>query len=112
MSVWGHETVHVVKDVAKQQWIVSTSKVPRQVLVVIPWADAFKGIQHKNAPDYAEALSTCQSSRVTALTEDEESEVRREIEEGTPTDPAIPTRTTKGEQENVVSLADFKKRKR
>lgn len=77
--IWGHVEVYVEKHVEKREWRVYTPKVPRQLLVTIPWADAFRGITHQQAPDYAEAISTCMSSRVTALTEEEELSVMNEL---------------------------------
>lgn len=78
MAIWGHETVRVEKDVEKREWRVLTAKAPHQLLVTVPWTDAFRTFKH--APDYSEAIATCQSHENTALTEKEEREVLWEIE--------------------------------
>ncbi len=120
VSIWGHDFVHVEKDVENRRWIVSTSKMPRQHLVTVPWTDAFKHFAH--APDYSEAVTTCQSSRKTALTDDEEQSVLDEIANGTAlqgevpaASPAAPAATVTEpaprERPKVLSLADYKKRR-
>lgn len=107
MSIWGHDVVHVEKDSVKQEWRVFTAKHPRQLLLTIPWMDAFKEIKH--APDYLEALRTCQSHEETRLTR---SEARRVQEGMRSTSPTTELTQTEKRGDNVVSLADFKKRRR
>lgn len=79
MTIWGHSEVHIMKDPDQRVWIVSTATQPPQHLVTIPWVDAFRGIKREAAPDYFEALATCQSSYVTALTQTEEDEAMAEL---------------------------------
>jgi len=116
VSIWGHDVVVVEKDPTLKQWKIFTS-APRgkqQHLVTIPWADAYKSFtpaQYKQYPDYTEAIATCQAHEDTALTDDEEFQVLREIEnmeKGTTASviPSIPA------VDNVVSLADFRKRRK
>jgi len=128
MAIWGHETVHVEKDVLKREWRVSTARPPRQVLVTIPWADAFRVFtpaQEQQYADYIEAIATCQSHRNTALTRDEEQQVADSLTRGTAT-VAEPPKTPKAHDTKehdtkehdpkanpkVVSLADFRRRRR
>ncbi len=72
MAIWTHETVFVEKDCAKREWRVYTPTVPHQILVTIPWVDAFRGYTRQQAPDYYEAIVTCRSNERTDLTEAEE----------------------------------------
>jgi hypothetical protein len=101
-TIWGHTEVHVEKVVEARKWIVSTvnnDPSKRQVLVEVPWTDAFKSFPH--APDYAVAVATCQADESTALTEDEE-EMLELLDTATP-DVVV---------SKVVSLADFRARRR
>ncbi len=100
-TIWGHTEVYVEKIPTRRVWVVSTvnnDPSKRQVLVEVPWADAFKSFPH--APDYAVAVATCQSSD-QALTEEEEDELLNPAEPATT--PAVHT---------VVSLADFRARRK
>lgn len=107
MSVWGHAEVFITKDPDQRVWIVSTATQPPQQLVIIPWVDAFRGIKREAAPDYFEALATCQSSPVTSLTQTEEDEVMAELAGivAKKREDAEPAPAPK-----VVSLADWKRR--
>ena len=106
MTVWGNSEVFVEKDVEGRQWIVSTSKTPRQHLVTIPWADAFRGIDHRNAPDYVEALEACRATEATDLTPLEEEETIAAVEaEANPA--PVPNRVR-----NVLSLDAFRRKRR
>lgn len=60
----------------------------RQVLVTVPWLDAFKSFKH--APDYSEAIATCQAHERTALTYDEEDQVYAALERTARGEPAWP----------------------
>lgn len=119
MAIWGHDTVHVEKDVHKREWRVSTARPPRQVLVTIPWADLFRVFttaQEKQYADYIEAIATCQSHKNTALTKEEEQQVVESLAGTTsktaPTQEPQAPATTKKDREKVVSLADFRRRRR
>ena len=118
MTIWGHDTVHVEKDVHRREWRVSTARPPRQVLVTIPWADLFRVFtpaQEKQYADYIEAIATCQSHKNTALTPEEEQQVAEALtttSSSKPSDPPKAPATTKQVREKVVSLADFKRRRR
>lgn len=116
MSVWGNEVVHIVKDVEAKTWEVFTAKHPRQLLVTIPWADAFKNIEHKHAPDFYEALAACRSSERTDLTIEEEEAVLDAIEvaKRAPGERSVVVESpaTSSAHKNVVSLDAFRKKKR
>jgi hypothetical protein len=106
--------VHVEKDVEKKRWVVSTTALPRQEIVVIPWADAFRtytDAQHRQYENYIEAVTTCQSHETTALTRAEEREVLRELEGGAVAPPVVKPASAPVSN-NVVSLDAFKKRKK
>ncbi len=118
-GVWDWSEVHVVKDSQRKVWDVFTPKHPRQLLVTIPWADAFKGIEHKHAPDYVNALDACRSNDTTDLTMEEEAEVLAvlhgaklqaaqvaDARPDTKPNPPSPPKT------NVLSLDAFRKRKK
>ena len=98
MSIWGHDTVQVEKDTKAKVWNVYTAA--GALLVTIPWADARKLFLH--APDYAEALATCQSHPDTALTAKEEASVFYSAEEAA---------AKAAEAANVISV-DFRKKRR
>lgn len=108
MTIWGHTHVHVEKDVVKKEWRVSTAKPPHSLLVTIPWEDAFKSFPH--APDYSEAVETCQSHPNTALTRSEAKAVRKAMEA------AEAAKNPKADQENVdtknvVSMLDYRRKR-
>lgn len=124
MSVWGHETVYIVKHSDRKCWEVFTPKLPRQLLVTIPWADAIKDINHAHAPDYVEAIAACRQSAATDLTAEEEAELlkppatpKTPVKPGT--SPPVPDAKPDAkpaerapERTNVLSMADFRKRKK
>lgn len=107
MAIWGHETVVVEKDVKARVWHVRTEA--EALLVTIPWADAFKVFKH--APDYSEAIATCQSHPSTRLTAEEAAQVRAAA--ATPAPPAPPAAAPPKQElpSNVVAV-DFKRRRR
>lgn len=107
MTIWGHTHVHVEKDPEKREWRVSTAKEPHQLLVKIPWSDAFRTFEH--AKDYSEAVATCQSHPTTALTRAEARSVRAEMER---TSGAIDAASSTPSDPKVVSISEYKKRKR
>jgi hypothetical protein len=96
MAIWGHETVIVEKDVKGRVWHVRTEA--NALLTTVPWADAFKTFKY--APDYAEAVATCQSHPLMRLTPEEEALVLYGEPEPEPPLPG-----------NVVPV-DFKRRRR
>lgn len=110
MTIWGHSSVHVTKNPENREWVVSTPNPPHQHLVTIPWTDAFKVFKH--APDYSAAIASCQSHPDTALTRAEERAARREIETPTSTPTQTQTPTEPVPVSNVVSLKDFKRRRK
>lgn len=92
---------------------------PRQELVTIPWRDAFKVFKH--APDYSEAIATCQYNERTALTEEEERSVQLEIDALAVTEalktivpppPETLNASSSREPAPVISLDAFRKKKR
>jgi len=112
VSIFGHNVVHVEKDVERKRWVVSTAQEPRQVLVTIPWVDALKTFtdaQFRQYSDYIEALTTCQSNKNTALTSREVREIR--AAQAT-TDTAGGAGGVTQKPTNVVSFEDFKRRKK
>ena len=127
MSIWGHDKVYIVKHADRKCWEVFTAKPPRQLLVTIPWSDAIRDINHAHAPDYVEAIAACRQSDATDLTAKEEAELLKP--ESTMTWETTTTTTTYGppkkpadtsakpdakptERPNVLSMADFRKRKK
>jgi hypothetical protein len=100
VTIWGHTHVHVEKDVVKKEWRVSTAKPPHSLLVTIPWADAFKSFTH--APDYSEAIETCQSHPTTALTRSEIKAVKKALEE---------PKTESVDDKKVVSMSDYRRKR-
>ncbi len=111
MPIWGHLEVHVVKDTDKRVWVVSTSARPHQHLVTIPWVDAYKNIKPAHAPDYCEAIATCQSHKNTRLTEEEEDSAIAELDAQASVTKKDPSPTKEPLPNNVVSLADARRRK-
>lgn len=104
MTIWGHSTVHIENDEDKREWRVFTASVPRQLLVTIPWVDAFDTkITEKSAPDYYRALLTC----VDAFP------VTPELAYGgvALTNPSVFPNTVDTSPGNVVNIADFRRRR-
>ena len=101
MAIWGHDEVYVEKDVENRLWRVFTSNKEHQLLCTVNWADLFRKLDRRQYPDYLEALATCQSSKLTALTEEEEAIALAEARGEKPIRPT----------ENVVEV-DFARRRR
>ncbi len=120
MAVWGNAELFIEKDVQQRCWIVYTAILPHRHLVTIPFSDAFRNISPKSHPDYAEAISTCQSDELMALTRIEEVEARRaasgaEPSHVAPLRPPEPTGFVEQavtEPMRVISLDDFRRRTR
>lgn len=114
MSIWGHDIVHIEKDLDAQEWRVFTPRPPHKLLVRIPWADAFKNFteqQRKQYSDYIEAIYTCLSHDTTALTAQEAEKILKALGKTAGSDGAGAPGT--GTSDNkVVSLADYRRRKR
>jgi hypothetical protein len=100
MAIWGHTKVIVEKDKANKRWIVRT--LSGAELVVVPWTAAFADFPF--APDYAEAVSTCQADPDMRLTPREKEEVLRLKNNQ-------PVVEEDAEDSNVLKV-DFQKKKR
>lgn len=109
-TIWGHTEVHIEKVPTLKKWIVSTvhnDPSKRQVLVQVPWVDAFKSFPY--APDYAVAVATCQASD-EALTAEEEALVHGQTQ---PVSDAKADKDLRARGKgSVLSLADFRNRKK
>lgn len=124
--IWGHEIVHVDKDPMHRRWIVSTTKPPRQQIVVVAWKDIYRTFtdqQRSQYLDYIEAITTCQSHRNTQLTGEEERQALLDFEHDGSSPARVPAparvkapattpaKPLDGTRSNVVSMVDFKRRK-
>ncbi len=113
MAIWGHDVVNIEKDTEKKEWRLYT--LQGGYINTVPWSHVLDNLDPKQYPDLTEAISTCQYDEVTALTKAELRELRRAREAPAVEAPAppLPDADTKpAYRATVLSLEDFRKRKR